>query len=225
MWRKHGSSKPEGSGCRPRPRSQNSSPLPCPGLAFVICPVMISTSPPGTDISGFMDGRTITECVGMRVPRARLPGDSMDHWRWFPWKCQLLYEGDSCPGPREGSAEKRSVTRDMRGYGRRWEGDMMAGRQVYEASLSHQWQKPAKLLLVDSDDVGNGVEVLFSQHLFWQLWQHHSISHGGQERMGLGRGQSIVWASPSSSHTRIPVTTCRSSQPACAPGWWPHAQG
>ena len=53
--------------------------------------------------------------------------------------------------------------------------------------LSHQWQDPAKLLLVDSDDVGNSVEVLFSQHLHGHLWQHHSVHHGGQERIGLGK--------------------------------------
>ena len=53
--------------------------------------------------------------------------------------------------------------------------------------LSHQRQNPAKLLLVDSDDVGNGVEVLFGQHLFWHLWQQHSVHHGGQERVDLGK--------------------------------------
>ena len=43
------------------------------------------------------------------------------------------------------------------------------GDKSMRPALSHQRQNPAKLLLVDSDDVGNGVEVLFSQHLFWHL--------------------------------------------------------
>ena len=63
----------------------------------------------------------------------------------------------------------------------------MLGDKSTRPALSHQWKNPAKLLLVDSDDVGNGVEVLFSQHLFWHLWQHHSVNHGGQERIGLGK--------------------------------------
>ena len=61
------------------------------------------------------------------------------------------------------------------------------GDKFMRPALSHQRQNPAKLLLVDSDDVGNSVEVLFSQHLFWHLWQQHSVNHGGQERIGLGK--------------------------------------
>lgn len=61
------------------------------------------------------------------------------------------------------------------------------GDKFMRPALSHQRQNPAKLLLVDSDDVGNSVEVLFSQHLFWHLRQQHSVNHGGQERIGLGK--------------------------------------
>ena len=80
------------------------------------------------------------------------------------------------------------MIRDMRGDvttdGR---GDMMGrGDRSMRPALSHQRQKPAKLLLVDSNDVGNGAEVLFSQHLFWHLWQQHSVNHGGQESIVLG---------------------------------------
>ena len=63
----------------------------------------------------------------------------------------------------------------------------MLGAKSIRPVLSHQWNNPAKLLLVESDDVGNGVEVLFSQHLLWRLWQHHSVNHGGQERVDLGK--------------------------------------
>ena len=73
-------------------------------------------------------------------------------------------------------------------------------------ALSHQWNNPAKLLLVDSHYVGNIVETLFSQHLFGHLWQQHSVNYGGQERMALGKrareclcfSSQVTPASPSS---------------------------
>ena len=56
---------------------------------------------------------------------------------------------------------------------------------------SHHWNNPAELLLIDSDDVGNSVERLFSQNLLRHLWQQHSINHSGQEGMALGRGSTV----------------------------------
>lgn len=52
---------------------------------------------------------------------------------------------------------------------------------------SHRWNDPAKLLLVDAHYVGDSVETLLSQDLFWCLRQHHSINHGGQGDIVLGK--------------------------------------
>ena len=50
---------------------------------------------------------------------------------------------------------------------------------------SHHWNDPAKLLLVDAHHVGDSVEALLSQDLFWSLWQEHSITHSREEGIGL----------------------------------------
>ena len=52
---------------------------------------------------------------------------------------------------------------------------------------SHHWKDPAKLLLVDAHHVGDSVEALLSQDLFWSLWQEHSINHSGQGVIFLGK--------------------------------------
>lgn len=50
---------------------------------------------------------------------------------------------------------------------------------------SHQRKDPAKLILVDSEEIWDGVEFLFSQHLFRHLWKHHAINHSVQEGVAL----------------------------------------
>ena len=87
---------------------------------------------------------------------------------------------------------------------------MGRGDKSMRPALSHQRQNPAKLLLVDSDNVGNGVEVLFSQHLFWHLWQQHSVNHGGQESIGLGKRAGYCLCFP------FQVTPASPSPPAGA---------
>lgn len=72
---------------------------------------------------------------------------------------------------------------------------------------SHHWKKPAKLMLVDSDDVGHGVEFLFSQNLFRHLWQQHAINDRGQEGMALGRMASWCLGFPSRGHIHVPFST------------------
>lgn len=67
-----------------------------------------------------------------------------------------------------------------------------ASVECEKPALSHRWQKPAKLLLVDSHDVGDSVEILLSQNLFRHLGQQHSIHHSGQEGMALGK--RAVWS-------------------------------
>ena len=90
--------------------------------------------------------------------------------------------GPSWRRSQRGVRRKRGpVTRDGRGdvTGR--------GGESKRPALSHHRQNPATLLLVDSHDVGNGVEILLSQNLFGCLWQQHSVKHGGQERKPLGK--------------------------------------
>ena len=99
----------------------------------------------------------------------------------------------------------------------RWEGDGMGDKSTRPA-LSHQWNNPAKLLLVDSQHVGNIVEILFSQHLFGHLWQQHSINHGGQERMALGKRARECLCFP------FQVTPSSSSPPAGTRGQY-HTPG
>lgn len=50
-------------------------------------------------------------------------------------------------------------------------GDVMGGGGEPKGTPhSHLWKKPTKLMLVDSDDIGNKVEFLFCQNLFRHLW-------------------------------------------------------
>ena len=64
---------------------------------------------------------------------------------------------------------------------------MSSGVRIMRSLFSHHWNKPAKLLLVDAHYVGDSVETLLSQDLFRCLWQHHSINHGGQGDIVLGK--------------------------------------
>lgn len=50
---------------------------------------------------------------------------------------------------------------------------------------SHHRKDPAKLLLVDSEEIRDSVEFLFSQHLCRHLRKHHAIHHSGHEHMAL----------------------------------------
>ena len=53
------------------------------------------------------------------------------------------------------------------------------------AICSHHWNDPAKLMLVDAHHVGDSVETLLSQNLFWCLWQNYSINHSREEGIAL----------------------------------------
>lgn len=63
------------------------------------------------------------------------------------------------------------------------EGMHLSKRAVH----THNWNDPAKLLLVDSYYIGESVDILFSQHLFRCLGQQHTINNSGQQRIVLGR--------------------------------------
>ena len=52
---------------------------------------------------------------------------------------------------------------------------------------SHHRHAPAKLFLGDAHHIGHSVEALLSQDLFWCLWQHHPINHGGKQKVALGK--------------------------------------
>lgn len=60
---------------------------------------------------------------------------------------------------------------------------VLSKKSVY----AHSWQNPAKLLLVDSHDVGHSVEILLSQDLFGHLGQHHAVNYSGNEGVALGK--------------------------------------
>lgn len=86
------------------------------------------------------------------------------------------------------------------------------GSRSKEPAPAHRGKKPAKLLLVDADDVGNGIEFLLGQKLLRRLWEQHTVNHRGQEEAALGEG-GAVWASFSRPHPS-PIPACLSTRPA-----------